>query len=182
MTGVNRDYQSSGIGFGLKAFQRHWALMNGFDEMRWTFDPLQRGNANFNMHRLGATSNLYHNNFYGVMQDEINNADLPSDRIEAVWLLNAPDVVQRLSNIFPPLPDAPYLLRDNGAPLPSPLDETQPAYLVQIPTSQSALGSSFPAWRFALRDALTTAFAHGYTTVDFTPANAYLLRKKSDLS
>jgi predicted GNAT superfamily acetyltransferase len=152
--------------------------MNGFDEMRWTFDPLQRGNANFNMHRLGATSNLYRNNFYGVMQDEINRADLPSDRIEAVWRLNDPEVVRRISNIFPPLSEAPYLLRDDGIPLASPLDEAQPAYLVQIPASQSALGAALAAWRFALRDALTTAFAHGYVATDFTAENAYILTRK----
>lgn len=178
MTGVHRDYQSSGIGFGIKAYQRHWALLHGYDEMRWTFDPLQRGNANFNMHRLGATANLYHNNFYGVMQDEINHADLPSDRIEAVWRLNDDDVIRRLSNIFPPLPDAPYLLRDeDGVPRPAPLDERQSTYLVQIPPSQSALGDALGTWRYALREALTTAFAHGYVALDFTPQNAYLLRR-----
>jgi predicted GNAT superfamily acetyltransferase len=153
--------------------------MNGVDEMRWTFDPLQRGNANFNTHRLGATAAQYHNNFYGIMQDEINNADLPSDRIEAVWQLNDPAVELRLMNNFPPIPNAPYLLRDDGgSPLPSRLDETQPTYLVQIPPRQSTLGDRLPAWRFALRDALTTAFARGYTAVDFTPENAYVLRKK----
>src|SRR5688572_28867986 len=55
MAGVHPNAQGQGIGLGLKLAQRQWALEHGYREMRWTFDPLQRGNANFNLRLLGAT-------------------------------------------------------------------------------------------------------------------------------
>ncbi len=87
LTGVDRAYQGRGIGFAIKQQQREWALANGFEQICWTFDPLQRGNAHFNLRMLGATASRYHEDFYGMMVDEINRADLPSDRVEAVWRL-----------------------------------------------------------------------------------------------
>ncbi len=168
MTGIDRDYQGRSVGYELKQSQRQWALANGFAEMRWTFDPLQRGNANFNLHRLGATlAPEYHVNFYGIMKDEINHAGVPSDRVEAIWNLREP----RVSTNAPP--DLPYLLANHGEPVSMPLDETQPAYLVQIPSH--ILPSDLLRWRLALREALTTAFACGYRAIDFTSDNAYLL-------
>src|SRR5437868_1566843 len=93
MAAVDPAYQSQGIGFGLKQFQRKWALEKGYQEIGWTFDPLQRGNANFNLHVLGTVTNTYHVNFYGEMTDGIN-AGLPSDRVEAVWHLRNQRVKQ----------------------------------------------------------------------------------------
>lgn len=83
MVGVHPEYRGQGIGFNLKQAQRRWALNHGYETMRWTFDPLQRGNANFNIRHLGAYSRKYHINLYGDMTDDIN-AGLPSDRLEVV--------------------------------------------------------------------------------------------------
>ncbi|MEO8395144.1 MAG: GNAT family N-acetyltransferase [Chloroflexota bacterium] len=180
MTGVHRDYQGKNIGFELKRQQREWALANGFDEIRWTFDPLQRGNANFNIHRLGATAENYLVDFYGAMVDEINQANIPTDRVEGVWRLRDPRVVQLMNTTSSDAvsPDRPFLLRDGGLPETLPFDTTVPEYLVQIPSSLSRLPSSgaLLKWRMALRKTLAHAFAQGYAAVDFTSANAYLLR------
>jgi chorismate synthase len=180
MTGVHRAYQGRNIGFELKRQQRAWALANGFDEIRWTFDPLQCGNANFNLHRLGATAESYLVDFYGTMIDEINRAGLPTDRIEGVWRLHDPRVAQ-LMGIAPSdeeQANLPFLLKDRGFPEAASFDATTPEYLVQIPRSLSQLAASdaLMKWRIALRETLTSAFAQGYAAVDFTPANAYLLR------
>ena len=181
MTGVLSPYQGQNIGFELKRQQRDWALANGFDEIRWTFDPLQRGNANFNVHRLGATAENYLVDFYGTMADEINHADVPSDRVEGVWRLPDPRVVQLMLPTSPeePTPNRPFLLIDHGLPKAIALDESVPEYLVQIPRSLTHLPSSdaLLTWRLTLRETLISAFAHGYIAVDFTGANAYLLRK-----
>lgn len=174
-TGIHRDYQGQGIGYQLKQCQREWALTNGYDEIGWTFDPLQRGNANFNLRRLRAHTDRYHINFYGVMQDEINHGELPSDRLEAVWSLNKPVINCTDINAG----NLPYLLTDAGEPQTSMIELTEPEILVQIPRSIAALPSAdaLMKWRLALRDALTTAFDAGYTAVDFTDENAYLLRR-----
>lgn len=175
-TGVHPDYQGQGIGYQLKQCQREWAIANGYDEIGWTFDPLQRGNAKFNLHRLGAFAQSYQVNFYGVMQDEINQGELPSDRLEAVWKLNqthsAPSATITQSNL-------PYLLVDEGMPSAGVIDTAQPEMLVQIPGSLRTLPNSeaLMVWRLALREALTTAFDCGYVAVDFTETNAYLLRR-----
>ncbi|MFN8560597.1 MAG: GNAT family N-acetyltransferase [Anaerolineae bacterium] len=106
LTGIDRAYQGQGVGFALKLYQRQWALDNGYDEIRWTFDPLQRGNAHFNLRRLGATAERYYVNFYGVMIDEINHANVPSDRVEAVWRLRDPRVEQLQNGEQDAVPDA----------------------------------------------------------------------------
>ena len=92
MAGVHPDFQGQRIGFKLKQAQRLWALANGYDVIAWTFDPMQRGNANFNFSQLGATAKTYYVDHYGAMQDKIN-AGLASDRLEAVWCLNDPQVI-----------------------------------------------------------------------------------------
>ncbi len=181
MTGVHRDYQGRNIGFELKRKQREWALNNGFDEIHWTFDPLQRGNANFNIHRLGATAANYLVDFYGTMVDEINRADIPTDRVESVWRLRDPRVVRIMNGITPDevSADRPFLLMDHGLPEVIPFDAAESEYLVQIPNNLSSLpnSSALINWRIALRKTLMNTFAQGYTATDFTDAHAYLLRR-----
>ena len=177
-TGIDRRYQGQGVGVALKRYQREWALANGFDEIRWTFDPLQRGNANFNLNRLGAIADRYYENFYGVMEDEINHAASPSDRIEAIWRLRDPRVEARLNATPSPAAPSyiPTLLSDQGQPVLSALDPTQAQYQVQIPRNLSERPDPL-VWRLALRAALASAFANGYIAVGFNGDNAYLLER-----
>src|SRR5207249_8318897 len=51
MTAVVDDYRNKGLGLQLKLRQREEALASGIDEIHWTFDPLQRLNAHFNLRR-----------------------------------------------------------------------------------------------------------------------------------
>jgi len=102
MTGVHPAYQSHHIGFKLKQMQREWAIENGYKQIRWTFDPLQRGNANFNMALLGATANVYHINLYGNQLGNLN-AGVPTDRVEVMWQIDDPRVV-RLATKQEPAP------------------------------------------------------------------------------
>jgi predicted GNAT superfamily acetyltransferase len=181
MTGVHRDYQGTGIGYQLKSHQREWALSFGYTVMGWTFDPLQRGNANFNLRHLGATARIYHTNFYGIMQDEINRADLPSDRLEVRWDLTTPPGEHRQKPRLrdTTAPEFPLLLSNHeGAPALATLDPTQPTYFVQIPPRLAALPdlARLLDWRLALRNALSSAFACGYTATGFDADYGYLLR------
>lgn len=182
MTGIQRGYQGQNVGFELKLFQRQWALAKGFTEIRWTFDPLQRGNANFNVHRLGATAEHYLVDFYGVMEDEINHAEVPSDRVEGVWRLNDPQVIKRICSDAADSQalDLPYALQNgNGIPVASVIAADEPEFLIGIPRNLRNLPDNVSAadWRIALRKALASAFARGYAAVDFTSADAYLLRR-----
>jgi predicted GNAT superfamily acetyltransferase len=172
MTGVLPTYQARDIGFTLKQKQRDWALANGYDEIGWTFDPLKRGNANFNLHRLGVTASVYHINFYGQMEDAIN-LGTPSDRLEVIWQLNNPRVAalangESATSHYPsPTPDLRILKSVDGAPVGISYFES-PLVFAEIPSSLDLLtGDSAGAWRLALRESLQTAFSCGYSAVDF---------------
>lgn len=182
VTGVHPDYQGQGIGFTLKQRQRSWALEQGYNTIRWTYDPLQHGNAVFNLHRLGVTANMYHLNYYGELKDALN-AGLPSDRLEVVWRLNSAraaaagdDLVgakERDAVTREPVPGTFILAVDpEGKPqLAIPFEARPAALYAEIPRSINRIRRTRPAlayaWRMALREALLNAFGLGFSAVDF---------------
>ncbi|MFN8528848.1 MAG: GNAT family N-acetyltransferase [Anaerolineae bacterium] len=188
MTGVIQQYQGLGIGLALKRFQRQWALENGYRAIRWTVDPLQRGNAHFNFHLLGEDAALitrtYHVDFYGEMDDDINRG-IPSDRIEAEWQIDQPCLHTPIDLTVPSLLSP----GDDLHPIRF-VTETQwdsALYRASIPRSLEVIRSSAPggvfAWRLALREALQAAFARGYAIVDFyssPDAAQYILKRTGD--
>jgi predicted GNAT superfamily acetyltransferase len=91
MTAVDPGIRSAGVGFALKLAQRAACLENGIREVRWTYDPLIRRNARFNLWKLGARVSAFHPDFYGVLDDAINGTDR-SDRFEVSWPLDALEV------------------------------------------------------------------------------------------
>ena len=94
---VDPDYRRSGVGVALKYEQRDWCLANGRTAMRWTFDPLQLGNAHLNLRSLGAVGARYHANLYGPMPGI--NGGLPSDRLVVEWDLVGPRFCGRESTV-----------------------------------------------------------------------------------
>jgi predicted GNAT superfamily acetyltransferase len=191
MAGVIPSHQSSGIGFALKQAQRVWALEHGFKVIAWTFDPLQRKNAKFNLHLLKGVTSSYHVNFYGEMMDGINKG-MPSDRLEVDWNLEDEAVIAA-ANGAPSTPigdDYPveaFLLHSlpDGLPhvqLPSSLSEKR--YYVEIPYHLAALKRDniqlAKNWQIGLREAMGSAFAQGFEAVDFVNAGErcwYVLEK-----
>jgi len=84
MTAVLPEYQDRGIGKKLKLAQRQDALDRDLDLIEWTFDPLQLGNANFNINHLGAVVREYLPNVYGTTTSRLDSG-LPTDRLVAEW-------------------------------------------------------------------------------------------------
>jgi predicted GIY-YIG superfamily endonuclease len=139
--------------------------------MGWTFDPLRRENAHFNLEILGVEARLYHPELYGPMPDALN-AGLLSDRLEVHWHLKS-GRVKALAKakpkplIFKPEALPPTLLSNQaGAPKfhPGPLDS--PSYLLDIPADLEGLRAKSPGlaheWYYALRELLGAAFGGGY--------------------
>ena len=165
ITGVHPNHQGKGIGKALKFKQREWAKENGFEAVGWTFDPLQSANANFNLNVLGAYVDQYHVNFYGDMQDELNKNGLPSDRLQAHWLLedtsNAIDIGELL-----------YLITaDDGIPVLKTIPAEQPPIAIPLPNKQM-----LPIWQPLIRQAFQAAFSNNYRAVQFirpTQGNPY---------
>jgi predicted GNAT superfamily acetyltransferase len=85
---VDPEFRGRGLAVALKQRQREWCLANGRTSMRWTFDPLQLGNAHLNLRSLRAIATKYHVDLYGPMGG-INGA-LPSDRLVVEWDLLHP--------------------------------------------------------------------------------------------
>jgi predicted GNAT superfamily acetyltransferase len=81
MTATKRAHANSGLGFKMKQHQRQWARSNGIAAITWTYDPLQRRNARFNLVSLGATVVGFHRNLYGSLADSINEG-VETDRFE----------------------------------------------------------------------------------------------------
>lgn len=178
MAGVVPERQGRQIGFGVKQAQRRWALAHDYRTIAWTFDPLQRGNANFNLRMLKTVSSTYHVNFYGIMTDSIN-AGMPSDRLEVTWNLQD-ELVEAAAHGHAPPPFVQQAARedfllfsdDQGKPhLREPLVARSPYHFVEIPYHLAALKrddiETAKAWQLALRAAMQAGFTAGYEAVDF---------------
>lgn len=101
---VTPEAQGRGLSVKLKLYQRAWCLARGIRLVTWTYDPFLLKNAKLNIGHLRATARLFHPNFYGPMGGIY--ADLPSDRFEVAWRLDAPEVVRAAAGERPPKPDA----------------------------------------------------------------------------
>jgi len=87
--GVHPSTRGSGVGLALKLAQRADCLERGITEMRWTFDPVLRANAQFNLVRLGASMTAFLPHCYGDRRDAFNTGET-TDRVEVSWALDQP--------------------------------------------------------------------------------------------
>lgn len=146
--------------------------------MRWTFDPLVRRNARFNLVKLGAVGSEYLVDFYGPMSDGVNDGD-ESDRLTVVWDLvtgttrrddsaddrAAADVVRRA-------PDGSALALSDADRL-----------WCRVPEDIVALRAADPAlaldWRHAVREVFSDAYAEGLRATAMSRDGWYLLTRPS---
>jgi predicted GNAT superfamily acetyltransferase len=163
-----------GVGLALKLHQRDWAAARGLHVVTWTFDPLVRRNAWFNLAKLGAKVTAYLPDFYGRMDDGVNDG-APTDRLLAVW-----DV---WTESPPPAPGdgAPAALEEvDGAPVARAVAPDAALVAVATPADVEALRRTDPAlatrWRFAVREALEPLLASG-SVAGFTRGGSYLVRR-----
>ena len=185
--GVVADVQVRGLGFALKQHQRRWCLDRGIKVVEWTFDPLVRRNAHFNLTKLGAEARRYLVNFYGEMIDGLNAGE-ESDRLLIRWRLDSPQVEAAATGNAPE-PAVEQLLRDGAAvalsvgPSGEPIERSSssnvllcqvPEDIVAVRRADAGLAHS---WRLALRRALSEAFDGGYGVTGATRGGWYVLVK-----
>jgi len=151
---VSPNAEGGGIGLALKLAQRAWALQAGAARMSWTFDPLLRRNAWFNIEVLGVHVSEYVPNFYGPMTDSINAHD-ESDRIVAAW---------------PTDPAAPRPTAPAGA---TTLHVDTPADIVVLRHTDPAEAME---WRRRVRKELGELIDAGATVTGFTREGQYVLQ------
>jgi predicted GNAT superfamily acetyltransferase len=154
VTGILPGVQHSGLGRALKDHQREWAVARGIPWISWTFDPLVRRNAWFNVEVLGAEVAEYVVDFYGSIRDSVNNG-AASDRLVVAWRTGAP----------------------SAAPEPPPPSGTRRE--VATPDDIVVLRRTDPAaaddWRMRLRSELGKQLAAGARVVGFTRDGNYVL-------
>lgn len=155
VTGLLPAARRAGIGRALKLHQRAWAAARGIDWITWTFDPLVRRNAWFNIAVLGAAVDEYLPSFYGEMTDAINVGD-DSDRLHVAWRVSTP------------IPERPHDGRGVTA-------------VALVPTPEDVVElrrrdhSAVARWRHSTREALLDALGAGYGVVGFTRDGNYVI-------
>ncbi|MFT8320170.1 MAG: GNAT family N-acetyltransferase [Bacillus sp. (in: firmicutes)] len=184
MMAVSSALRNSGIGNDLKMTQKEWALEQGYEKIRWTFDPLESRNAYLNIRKLGGYSKTFLPNHYGDMEDELNGG-LPSDRLLLEWDLKQTireremipantECLIRLSNTTRiPLRVENNVKWDAGYyKVPVPKD------IHKIKQQDFAIAKK---WRLFIGYCFQTLFELGYEIVDFLqteePVNYYIVKK-----
>jgi predicted GNAT superfamily acetyltransferase len=155
ITGILPGVRHTGLGRAMKLHQREWARGNGLAWVTWTFDPLVRRNAWFNLCVLQARAHEYLVDFYGPIDDAINHRD-ESDRLLVAWATTGEEP--------PPLTDAePGLDR-----------VATPEDIVVLRRTDPMAAAT---WRRQVRDQLGGAMAAGAAVVGVTRDGDYLLRR-----
>lgn len=159
VTGVVASMRHAGIGRTIKLHQRAWAAERGLRWITWTFDPLVRRNAWFNIAVLGADVDAYLPSFYGEMTDAINAGD-ESDRLLMAWDVTAP------------VPTRPR----EGDGVTDPILVPTPADVVELRRTDP---HAVATWRSETRAALTGALAAGRRVLGFTRDGSYVIGSTS---
>ncbi len=155
VTGILPGVQHGGVGRAMKQHQHAWAAERGIAWIVWTFDPLVRRNAWFNIEVIGGQVTEYLTNFYGPMTDSINAQD-ESDRLVVAWPTST-DVVRApargdVVTTHVPTPDDIVVLR-----------RTDP--------------SAAAKWRLRLRDELAPLLDAGGVVTGFTRDGSYVVER-----
>ena len=180
------------VGFALKVHQRAWCLHRDVRVIAWTYDPLIRRNAYFNLAKLGARPVEYLRNFYGVMDDVINGGT-ETDRMLVHWDLRSAAASDASAGKPRPASFAGERARGavvalsgdgDGLPVPGlplaggPLTRA-PRLLVGVPADIEAIRLSEPAraaaWRAALRDVLSPLLTEGAQVTGFDRSGWYVV-------
>lgn len=157
MTAVLDKYRDQGIGHALKINQWFWAKENKYKEIIWTFDPLIRRNAKFNLIKLGVDIIGYYPNFYGDMYDALNIGD-ETDRLMARWKVKG-DQPKTKSVILNAKPSD---------------------ILIKIPENIVAIRETSISenlkWRYIVREQFLNAFNKDRIVVGFSANNEYVIK------
>jgi len=158
ITGLLPGARHSGLGRAMKLHQREWAARHDIEWIVWTFDPLVRRNAWFNIEVLGAEVHEYLPSFYGAMTDSINVGD-ESDRLLMAWPVAEPT-------------DRRTRRADTGSHVLVPTPE-------DIVTLRRTDPAAVSRWRTDTREALQGALERGDRIVGFTERGEYVVESDS---
>jgi predicted GNAT superfamily acetyltransferase len=181
-------FRNRGIAYQLKLAQRDLALQQGVRLITWTFDPLLATNAHLNIRKLGVTSHLYLQDYYGTQAEGGLTTLGSSDRLLVEWWVTNRRVEERLFGKRADLNLDQYLgagtvivnatsATDDGMTMPA-LKTTPPGTsmaLVEIPTDYASLVKNNPTlaqrWRTHSRELFQQLMTSGFIVTDFLRQN-----------
>ncbi|WP_329792284.1 GNAT family N-acetyltransferase [Lentzea sp. DG1S-22] len=181
IAGVAAGMRGRNVGYALKLDQRTWALERGLSEITWTFDPLVRRNAHFNLGKLAARATEYLPDFYGHMDDDVNGGG-ETDRLLVSWKIASPEVVAACAG-------QPHAVSASGVVglgisedgLPVRGGCSADTVLVAVPPDVEALRATNPAaateWRYAVREVLGGLLAAGARVTGFDRSGWYVVER-----
>ncbi len=173
IAGVAQGMRGRNVGHALKLDQREWALARGIRAITWTFDPLVRRNAYFNLAKLGADATDYLPDLYGQMSDDINSG-VDSDRLLVTWNVSAaqPREVRATGVIA---------LGISADGMPERGTNAGGTVLVAVPPDIETLRATSPdaatEWRHAVRDVLGGLLAGGARVTGFDRSGWYVVER-----
>jgi predicted GNAT superfamily acetyltransferase len=185
LTGVVPAHQSQGLGYRLKLFQADFARSEGIERIAWSFDPLQAGNAHFNLTRLGARATRYVENMYGARTDRLN-AGVPTDRLIVEWnLASTPPALLSVDSLklIPPLLELTETAGQGRVPIAirHAAVVNNPRLLLEIPIDITTLRRQDPAlaetWRSLVGQAFQLAFGNSFRAVQFVRDDSSVARR-----
>jgi predicted GNAT superfamily acetyltransferase len=138
--------------------QWQWARENGFATITWSFDPLVRRNAWFNMVKLGAKVTNYYQNFYGELDDGINAGE-QSDRVLVKWQVLATSEPQSLEVVT---------VREGDVVIETPGD---------IEVLRKTNKEESQMWRTRQRASFEEAMSNGYSVRGLNSEYSYVLSR-----
>ncbi|HUQ61450.1 GNAT family N-acetyltransferase [Lentzea sp.] len=182
IAGVAAGMRGRNVGYAMKLDQRTWALERGLTEVTWTFDPLVRRNAHFNLGKLAADATEYLPDFYGSMDDDINGGG-ETDRLLVRWPITSPEVVAACEG-HPRTTAATGVIglgiSEDGLPVRGTCSAS--TVLVAVPPDVETLRATNPAaateWRYAVRDVLGGLLAAGARITGFDRSGWYVVEKE----
>lgn len=180
MLGIAEAYRSQRIGEKLKYTQREIAIAKGYEEMHWTFDPLETRNGYLNLTKLNGICDTYIENCYGEMQDGFNKG-LPSDRFEIHWHLTSDYVIeQREPIVHNPVNLGTLYFNQNNQPVLTMKNISifdGDCYALPVPQnfqSLKAVDNELALdWRLKVRNACQQLFSAGYAAVRLIKHDTY---------
>jgi predicted GNAT superfamily acetyltransferase len=186
VAGVAEPALGRHVGWALKLHQRAWALARGLREITWTFDPLVRRNAHFNLVKLAARPREYLVDFYGDIPDSVN-AGQGSDRLLLAWDLASPDVVaagegrQATPSVVGATRAISALGTDRPVIAAEPEWRSARIVTIQLPADITALRRDNPGaareWRRAVRDVLGALLHDGWQVTGFSRTEGYVVER-----
>ncbi|MXQ55932.1 GNAT family N-acetyltransferase [Shimazuella alba] len=161
--GVLPAYQHQKIGESLMQYLKEEAKKIGYQEIIWTYEPLESVNAYVYLHKMGAVSSEYLKNCY-----EDDPQGLAIDRFLTRWDLTDPN--QKSSSPLSTFAIEQSFKIDYNINSESPLEldfanlEKYPYVLIPVPSSLKTIRSrtQLHGWRAFTRTVFFQLFNHGW--------------------